>query len=167
MKSGQIKRPHFQELKKKSFEICSLCKFVSEIRILFRMLISVLSVCSLLIQIACYNETIKAKINCFFLSVLNFACKVPSCKFAHGDATTSEATCARVSGMHNIFSTRGVYYIGSGRGFANDNDDHDHDHAVICVVLHSGMAGRGRQQMQIFLIIKPSRCSSFSNLFLE
>jgi len=99
-------------------------------RLVFHLLISVLSVCSLLMQITYYNEAIKAKINCFFLSVLNFACKVRSCKFAHGDATTSEATCARVNGMDNIFTTIGVYYIGSGRGFAND----DHDHAVVCMV---------------------------------
>jgi len=105
-------------------------------RLLFHMLISVLSVCSLLMQSACYNETIKAKINCFYLSVFNFACKVPSCKFAHGDATTSEATCARVNDMDNIFITTGVYYIGRGRAFANhDHDhDHDHDHAVVCMV---------------------------------
>jgi hypothetical protein len=80
---------------------------VSEIRLVFRMLISLLSICSLLIQIACYNETIKAKINWFFLSLLNFACKLPSCKFAHEDAT-SEAICARVNGMDNIFNTTGV-----------------------------------------------------------
>jgi hypothetical protein len=80
-------------------------------RLLFRMLISVLSVCSLLIQIASYTETIKAKTNCFLslsLSLLNFACKVASCKFAHGDATTSEAICARANGMDNIFNTTGV-----------------------------------------------------------
>ena len=79
-------------------------------RLLYHVLISVLSICSVLIQIACYSETIKAKINCFFLSlsVLNFACKVHSCKFAHGEATTSEAICARVNGMDNIFNTTGV-----------------------------------------------------------
>jgi len=109
--------------------MCSLCKFVSEVRLLFHMLISVLSVSSLLMQIACYNATINEKIH-FFISILNFACKVLSCKFAHRDAATSEATYTRVNTMDSIFTTTGVYYIGSGRGFANH--DHDHDHAVVC-----------------------------------
>ena len=43
--------------------------------------------------------------------------------------------------------TQQEFNIGSGRGFTND----DHDHAVVCVILHGGMAGRGRQQMQILL----------------
>jgi hypothetical protein len=51
--------------------------------------------------------------------------------------------------------TQQEFNIGSGRGFAKDDDDadhhHDHEHAIVCGVLHSGMAVHRRQQMQILL----------------
>jgi hypothetical protein len=131
-------------------------------RLLFHTMASLLSVCGLLIQIACYNETIKAKINWVFLSALNFACKVPLCKFAHGDAT-SEAICTLWT-VWITSLTQQELNIGSGRGFEND-DDH-HDHVVVYVILHSEMAGRGRQQMQVllnfFLLSSHCVCRSMS-----